>query len=440
MIKNIKIELVIIGILILNIFLSTNIDIGLNKAFKNFDGLSNNIYLKSFFTNITELGDSLWFFLLSLLGYIFCIFFKKGFQKKISGALEDCKTFFLFLFFSILLTGVLTQIIKHVIGRPRPNYASKNSDLDISLFNFESAFHSFPSGHTSTIFVVALSLSLITPKIKYFYLLYAGIIGFSRVVVGAHYFTDILGGIAVAFVGYKATLYLFKKILKKNTKRINYLNNNFYFLFLVILFIAIVFISVGSGLDIFISSLFYQGNQNFSLQSFYFVTIAARKFFLPCVILYLLLFPFISMFISIKKIYFNYEFVFKEVLFVFTSVLLNNVIIVNLLLKNLWGRARPNDILQLGGGGSFTPWFKYSNACESNCSFVSGDTSVGFSIIILYFLTKNINYLWLALFSGFFLGVIRIMEGGHFLSDVLLSCFLIFVLSFLQYYFYKIKF
>ena len=77
------------------------------------------------------------------------------------------------------------------------------------------AFHSFPSGHTSTIFIVALTLSLLTPKIKYFYLFFALIVGFSRVVVGAHYLTDVIGGIAIAFIGLKLTLWIFNKFHKE---------------------------------------------------------------------------------------------------------------------------------------------------------------------------------------------------------------------------------
>ena len=129
----------------------------------------------------------------------------------------------------------------------------------------------------------------------------------------------------------------------------------------------------------------YYGEKNFTLQSFYIITIIARKVFLPFLILYLLFFPSISKYWFINKIYLNYNFTFKNIVFIFASTIINNVIIVNLVLKNYWGRARPNDILELDGNGVFSPWYMYSNACTSNCSFVSGDSSVGFSIIIFYF-------------------------------------------------------
>ena len=96
----------------------------------------------------------------------------------------------------------------------------------------------------------------------------------------------------------------------------------------------------------------------------------------------------------------------------------------------MWGRSRPDDILQFGGEKTFTPWYELSNNCVSNCSFVSGDASVGFSIIILYFITKNIYFAYLSVVFGFILGFVRIIAGGHFLSDILFSGFFIIVLNF----------
>ena len=118
---------------------------------------------------------------------------------------------------------------------------------------------------------------------------------------------------------------------------------------LIIFLIAIIFLSIGSTLDIAVSNLFYKGNQVFILQSFSYITILARKIFLPFLILYILVIPIISLYFPVNKIYFNYRFNLKKILFLWASIIFNIVIVVNLLLKNFWGRARPNDILQFGG-------------------------------------------------------------------------------------------
>ena len=112
----------------------------------------------------------------------------------------------------MVVTGVLTQIIKHALGRPRPNYSIIENNLEFDFFSLNSSFHSFPSGHTSTIFVVALCFSLLLPKIRYFFIFFASIIAFSRVVVGAHFFTDIVTGAILALIIFK----ILNKLIEKN--------------------------------------------------------------------------------------------------------------------------------------------------------------------------------------------------------------------------------
>ncbi|MDC0226806.1 phosphatase PAP2 family protein [Alphaproteobacteria bacterium] len=432
MIKNLKIELSVVGVVFLIILFSFSFDEAFNKYFIN---PVKNEYLKYFFINITEVGSSVWFFLASSLGFV--IFFilekkhKNEFFKKIN-------IFFLFLFTSILVAGAITQIIKHLVGRPRPNHATDSNFGVSNLLNFDSSFHSFPSGHTSTIFAVALSLAILTPRLKNFYLFCATIIGISRVYVGAHYLTDVIGGIAVAYIGIKLTQSFFYKLdYKIYLQPLQKINSDNFYLILITFFVLSIYLGVGSSLDIYISNLFYLGNSQFLIQDYYLISIVVRKVFLFIILFYILILPFISCYLPIKKVYLNFVFNIKEIIFVFVTTLFNLLIVVNMLLKNLWGRARPNDIYQLGGQDIFTPWFKYSEACYNNCSFVSGDASVGFSLIIIYFITKNKFFLWFSLFAGFLIGAIRILEGGHFFSDIVVAGLIVFILSFFQHQFYK---
>ena len=107
------------------------------------------------------------------------------------------------------------------------------------------------------------------------------------------------------------------------------------------------------------------------------------------ILLYVLVLPVVGRFTKIDKIFFNYKFSGKEIFLLWGSQVIIVLIFVNLVLKNFWGRARPNDVLELGGKEIFSPWYEMSNACLTNCSFVSGDASVGFSIIVLYLITKK---------------------------------------------------
>ena len=213
-------------------------------------------------------------------------------------------------------------------------------------------------------------------------------------------------------------------------------NSELYTCITVFLFVSIFF-TVSPTLDLFVSSLFYYGNSQFFIQSFDLLSIIFRDIFLPFLLIYILVFPIFGLFFKIDFIFFNYKFSIKEITLIWFSQILTILVFINLGLKNLWGRARPGDVLEFGGESIFTSWYQLSNACKTNCSFVSGDASVGFSIVILYLITKNVLFLYLSLVSGILLGFIRIMAGGHFLSDVLFAGLFTIILNLIIIHFYK---
>ena len=108
--------------------------------------------------------------------------------------------------------------------------------------------------------------------------------------------------------------------------------------------------------------------------------------------------------------------------FILLVLLLGPGLMVNLVFKDQWGRARPAQISQFGGERQFTPAWVMSNQCEKNCSFVCGDASVGFVLLAFSFISRTPRR-WLAigLAAGGFYGYMRMGQGGHFLSDVIFS-------------------
>jgi lipid A 4'-phosphatase len=105
-------------------------------------------------------------------------------------------------------------------------------------------------------------------------------------------------------------------------------------------------------------------------------------------------------------------------------------LLVDVLLKPLWGRARPAEVQEFGGTLAFTPPHLPSGQCSSNCSFVAGEVSgaVALAVALALLLSRpNLTPLahraaialitLLPLYTGFQ----RIAAGRHFLSDVLLS-------------------
>lgn len=109
------------------------------------------------------------------------------------------------------------------------------------------------------------------------------------------------------------------------------------------------------------------------------------------------------------------------------------------LTKWLFGRARPFQTTYFGGNDIFTPAFTMSKACFHSCSFVSGHAAIGFLFYVLYFAYRDDNkrlgrfFFWLATALGISFGLIRIMSGAHFFSDVLMSGLLVYGTSMVLY-------
>ena len=421
MIKNILIELLFFVLLVFLILSNNNIDNGVYKFFSQMNYGSGVNHLEVFFINITELGNSLWYFL--ILFFIFLIsFLAKKNNLITTRKYSYFKNFSIFSFLYLLSTGVVTQAVKHLIGRTRPNHINLDEIVHFNFFTIESAFHSFPSGHTSTIIAVTLIFCLAIPSLKFFLLISGSIIAISRVVVGAHYFTDVIAGTLVAIIVYKALKVLYNNLFPKvNFDDFKIMPMTTVLRIQIVFIIIAIFLTIGPSMDIYISSLFYYGNNQFLLQSNDIISIIFRKILLPFLIVYIFILPTISKFFFIQKIFFNYKFSIKEVLFIWFSGLITIILFVNLLFKNMWGRSRPNDIYEFGGLDSFDPWYKFGDLCESNCSFVSGDSSIGFLLILFFFITKKNIYCYLAIIFGSSLGFIRIIAGGHFFSDIIFA-------------------
>jgi len=97
-------------------------------------------------------------------------------------------------------------------------------------------------------------------------------------------------------------------------------------------------------------------------------------------------------------------------------------------LKDHWDRARPVAIVQFGGDKQFTPAWVIADQCEDNCSFVSGHASGAFSLLALAWVFPRRRQFWLVAGTlwGAHMGLVRIAQGGHFLSDVIFAGFIVY--------------
>jgi lipid A 4'-phosphatase len=112
----------------------------------------------------------------------------------------------------------------------------------------------------------------------------------------------------------------------------------------------------------------------------------------------------------------------KALIFLAASTAAGPGFLANTLLKDHWGRARPTQIEAFGGTHHFTPAPLLAAECDRNCAFVSGHAALAFSLVSFAFLLPPGNSrrrgIAAALGFGVLVGMGRIAQGAHFLSDV----------------------
>ncbi|HXX07373.1 MAG TPA: phosphatase PAP2 family protein [Pseudolabrys sp.] len=126
----------------------------------------------------------------------------------------------------------------------------------------------------------------------------------------------------------------------------------------------------------------------------------------------------------------------RAIVFLVATLALGPGLLVNVVLKDHWGRPRPIDVTQFGGRQHFVAWWDPRGHCASNCSFVSGDVSGAFWTIAPAALTpppwRALAY-GAALALGTGMAAIRIMAGGHFLSDAIFAGVFMFLIIWIMY-------
>ncbi|WP_035672804.1 phosphatase PAP2 family protein [Flavobacterium sp. 83] len=140
------------------------------------------------------------------------IMYSAGMIKKDSTIKKQA----IFIGETFLVNAFITTALKQVVKKQRPFETYSDIDQVISTGGY-----SFPSGHTSTAFATATSLSMVYPK---WYVIapsfvWASAVGYSRMHLGVHYPSDVFAGAILgsgsAYLTYKANKWINKKRSKK---------------------------------------------------------------------------------------------------------------------------------------------------------------------------------------------------------------------------------
>jgi membrane-associated phospholipid phosphatase len=103
-----------------------------------------------------------------------------------------------YVFIAVGLPGLVSTVVKRWIGRVRPSAAGP---FAYEPFSWRPDYASFPSGHATTAFAALVAFGAVFPRTRPVLWVYALLIAASRVVVSAHYPSDVIAGAAFGAFG-----------------------------------------------------------------------------------------------------------------------------------------------------------------------------------------------------------------------------------------------
>ena len=161
---------------------------------------------------------------MSIIVLVYLLYLLFAFQYE---KLRDAYRIYLLVCLMFGVAGVGGDILKEILNRPRPfvEYAGEINTLS------NAATPAFPSGHATKSMALALPfLLLITAKdnwhkgVKILLALIAFAVCYSRVLLGAHYVSDVLAGVGMALICFPLATFITTKILGKLTnERLNFI-------------------------------------------------------------------------------------------------------------------------------------------------------------------------------------------------------------------------
>ncbi len=105
-------------------------------------------------------------------------------------------------------------------------------------------------------------------------------------------------------------------------------------------------------------------------------------------------------------------------------------LVVEVWFKNEVGRPRPVQVKQFGGDHLFVGVFEHGDKPENHRSFVSSHAAAGFWLISLGLTSGPVwrrRWLLIGIACGAAIGLGRMMQGGHFLSDIIFAFYAVWI-------------
>ncbi len=155
--------------------------------------------VRQFFRTVTDIGKAGPYVVLGLVALLGGrALFLAALPGRIAYLYRRIADMGLYLLVTMAISGAIIHLFKAGLGRLRPKHLVQSGDSGFFYYGAEWTNNSFPSGHTQTIVSVAAVLTILFPRGWPVFIPVAVLIGLSRVMVGAHFLSDVLAGAYIA--------------------------------------------------------------------------------------------------------------------------------------------------------------------------------------------------------------------------------------------------
>ncbi len=154
--------------------------------------------VRSAFEVVSDVGRSQWLLVPTGVLVIGLLMGRwPGIGSRIQAAWAEIGFLSAYVFLAVGGGALLVNAFKQLIGRGRPVGYDDDGAFSFDPFNFDYGNASFPSGHSTTAGAFIIAGFPIFPRLRPLFLVVGLAVALSRIVVGAHYPSDVLAGLAL---------------------------------------------------------------------------------------------------------------------------------------------------------------------------------------------------------------------------------------------------
>lgn len=161
------------------------------------------------FLTMTELGKAEYYVVPALLAFLIGrTLFLSTYPRPAHRFYFNVARIGLFVMASMAVSAIVIHTLKLTVGRARPKALLMEDSYGFQPFAFDTVLNSFPSGHSQTVWAALIPLVFTFPKVRVFLVALATLLAASRVMVSAHFLSDIIAG---SFIGLMGALFVRQK-------------------------------------------------------------------------------------------------------------------------------------------------------------------------------------------------------------------------------------